>query len=394
MVGSPPTEPSLTSSLPSARRSGETSDRQGGGCGCRLCSKEAFGQIGTLLQETVSGASMENTSLVYDYEHYGEIPDFPVDCADGTCVSLGPLRVASLLLYAVVFLIGVPGNAIMAWVTRKEAHRRVSATWFLHLAVADLLCCLSLPLLSVPIACGGQWPYGAVGCWALPSVILLSMYASVLLLAALSADLCLLALRSTWWTVDRRACRVQAACGAAWALALLLTVPSAMYYRLHQEHFPPQLECVVDYGGSALAENMLAATRFIFGFLGPLVVVASCHGALLCCVASRHWPLGLAVVVGFFVCWAPYHILGLVLTTAAPHSALLARVLQVQPLAVGLAVVHSCLNPVLFLYFGRAQLCRSLPATCRWALKESQSKDDSVVRKKSTSHDLVSEVEV
>ncbi|XP_040490153.1 C5a anaphylatoxin chemotactic receptor 2 isoform X1 [Ursus maritimus] len=347
-----------------------------------------------LLQETVSGAWMENTSLSYEYGDYDRVPEFPVDCVDGTCVSADPLRTAPFLLYAAVFLVGVPGNATVAWVTWKEARQRVGATWFLHLAVADLLCCASLPILAVPIARGGHWPYGAAGCRALASVILLSMYASVLLLAALSADLCLLALRPSWGAAAGRARRVWVACGVAWAAALLLTVPSAAYRRLHQEHFPRRLECVVDYGDSKVAENMVTATRFIFGFLGPLVVVAGCHGALLCHAARHRWPLGMAVVVGFFVCWAPYHLLGLVITAAAPHSTLLARALRAEPLVNGLALAHSCLNPVLFLYFGRTHLRRSLPAACRRALNESQSKDENAVSKKSTSHDLVSEAGV
>ncbi|XP_067574440.1 C5a anaphylatoxin chemotactic receptor 2 isoform X1 [Pseudorca crassidens] len=342
----------------------------------------------------VSGVWMENSSLGYEYGDYGEIPDLPVDCVDDTCVSIEPLHVAPLLLYAAVFLVGLPGNAMVAWVTWKEARRRVGATWFLHLAVADLLCCLSLPILAVSVAHGGRWLYGAVGCQALPAVILLSMYASVLLLATLSADLCLLAFGPSWWGAAGRACRVQVGCGASWTLALLLTVPSAIYRRLRQAYFPHRLECVVDYGGSTVAENSVTATRFIFGFLGPLVVVAGCHGALLCCTTRRRWPLGMAVVVGFFVCWSPYHTLGLVLTLAAPHSVLLARALRAEPLVVGLALAHSCLNPMLFLYFGRSQLRKSLPASCRWALKESQSHDESVVSKKSTGRDLVSEVEV
>ena len=175
---------------------------------------------------------------------------------------------------------------------------------------------------------------------------------------------------------------MQVVCGASWTLALLLTVPSAIYRRLRQEHFPHRLECVVDYGGSTVAESSVTATRFIFGFLGPLVVVASCHGALLRCATRHRWPLGMAVVVGFFVCWSPYHTLGLVLTAAAPHSVLLARALRAEPLVVGLALAHSCLNPMLFLYFGRSQLRQSLAASCRWALKESQSSDESVVSKK------------
>ncbi|XP_012616999.2 C5a anaphylatoxin chemotactic receptor 2 [Microcebus murinus] len=337
---------------------------------------------------------MENASLSYEYQDYGDIGDLPVDCLDGACHSIGSLRVASLLLYAAVFLAGVPGNAMVAWVARKEARQRVRATWLLHLAAADLLCCVSLPVLAVPVASRGHWPYGAVGCRVLPSVTLLSMYASVLLLAALSADFCLLAFRPSWRVAALRTRGVRVACVAAWVLATLLTVPSVVYRRLHQEHFPARLQCVVDYGGSVGTEVAVMVTRFLFGFLGPLVVVASCHCALLCHAARRHWPLGTAVVVGFFVCWTPYHLLGLVVATAAPNSALLAQALRADPLVVGLALAHSCLNPMLFLYFGRAQLRRSLPAACRWALRESQGKDESVASKKSTSHDLVSEMEV
>ncbi|XP_007941065.1 C5a anaphylatoxin chemotactic receptor 2 [Orycteropus afer afer] len=337
---------------------------------------------------------MENASLGYDYEDYSEIPGLPVDCPDGSCLAIDPLRTAPLLLYAVVFLVGVPGNATVAWVMGREARQRVVPTWFLHLAAADLLCCLSLPIQAVPIAREGHWLYGATGCRILPSVILLCMHASVLLLAALSADLCLLALRPAWSAATWRPHGVRAACATAWALALVLTVPSAIYRRLHQEHFPPRLECVVDYGGSTATEATVTAARFLFGFLGPLLVVVGCYSALLCRVARCRWPLGTAVVVGFFVCWAPYHALGLVLAVAAPNSALLARALRGEPLVVGLALAHSCLNPILFLYFGRVQLHRSLPAACRWALRESQGEDKSVVSKKSTSHDLVSEMEV
>ncbi|XP_012888206.1 PREDICTED: C5a anaphylatoxin chemotactic receptor 2 [Dipodomys ordii] len=340
---------------------------------------------------------MENDSHSFDiqYGDYSDLPDVPVDCPDGACLlSPSVLRVAPLVLYAAIFFLGVPGNAMVAWVAGKEAGRRAWAAWFVHLAVADLLCCLSLPVLAVPMARQGHWPYGALGCRLLPSAILLSMYASVLLLAALSGDLCLMALRLPWWVVTWRSRGVQVSRGAAWMLALLLTVPSAVYRRLHQEAFPSRLACVVDYGGSVTTEVLINASRFLFGFLGPLVFVVGCHSVLLSRVAPRHWPLSMAVIVGFFVCWAPYHFLGVVLTVAAPNSVLLFRALSAEPLVVGLALAHSCLNPIIFLYFGRAQLCRSLPAACRQALRESQDKEESSTSKAATSHDFMSEMEV
>ncbi|KAM6223639.1 C5a anaphylatoxin chemotactic receptor 1-like [Rhynchocyon petersi] len=342
---------------------------------------------------TATSPRMDDANYT-DYEYnYSDILDLPVDCHDGSCRFVDPLRVAPLLLYAVVFLIGVPGNTLLVWVVWKEAQQRVRVTWFLHLAVADLLCCLSLPVLAVPIAWQGHWPYGAVGCRVLPSLILLSMYASVLLLTALSADLCLLVFRPNWGTAPWRARGVWSACTSAWVMAALLTLPSVVYRRLYQEHFPPRLQCVVDYGRSSVAEGTVVAVRFIFGFLVPLLVVTSCHCVLLCPSRCR-WPLGTAVVVGFFVCWTPYHVLGLVIAVAAPNSILLAKALRGDPLVVGLALAHSCLNPMLFLYFGRLKLRQSLPAACRWALRESRSREENVVSKTPTSHDQVSEKEV
>lgn len=299
---------------------------------------------------------------------------------------------APLLLYAVIFLVGVPGNAMVAWVTAKESCHRLWASWFLHLAVADLLCCLSLPILAVSIAQPGRWPYGAVGCRLLPSVILLTMYASVLHLALLSADLCLLVTRPSWRNAARRKIGVKVAQAAAWVLALLLTVPTAVYRRLVQEHYPPQLHCVLDYGGSVPAEATVTALRFLFGFLGPLVFIASCYSVIQCWMTQRHWLLGIVIMVGFFICWTPYHILGVVVTVAAPHSLLLARALQAEPVVVGLAFAHSSLNPIIFLYFGRGQICKSLRAACHWALREPQ--DEESQSKTPTGHEMVSEMEL
>nr|KAF6409174.1 complement component 5a receptor 2 [Rousettus aegyptiacus] len=129
---------------------------------------------------------------------------------------------------------------------------------------------------------------------------------------------------------------------------------------------------MLDYRSWTVAANTVIAIQFLFGFLVPLVVMASCHGALLCHEGRHRWPLGMAAAVCFLVCWAPYHVLGLVITTAAPSSMLWTWALLAEPFVVGLALAHSCLNPMLILYFGRARLFRSLPAACRRALKPQE----------------------
>lgn len=324
---------------------------------------------------------MENASLSPDYSHYGddawaELGDLPVDCVGGACAPGAWSAWAPLPLYAAALLLGGPGNALAGWAAWR-VRRGARARWLLPLAAADLLRCLVLPLLEAPRALRGHWPFGEAGCRALPALGLLSLYASGLLLAALSVHLGL------------RALGARGACGAAWALALLLAAPTLLLRRLHREHFPEQLHCVLDHRGSVAAEHGLAAVRFALGFLAPLLLVAAGQAALLRRAPRRHWPLGSAVLAGFLLCCTPFHVLALLLALAAPGSALLARALQFEPLVVGLTLAQSCLNPLLFLYFGRARLRESLPAACRWALRESDGLDDSEAAQKLTSQDLL-----
>lgn len=349
---------------------------------------------------TVSGARMLNdtTSKDYEYEYdqeqYSDLLNVPVDCPAGNCFSNDAYLIVLLGLYSVIFLVGVPGNTLLAWVTWKESRHRLGASWFLHLTMADLLCCVSLPFLAVPIAQKGHWPYGTVGCWLLSSITVLSMYASVLLLTGLSGDLFLLAFRPSWKNADQRTCGVRVVQVSSWMLALLLTVPAAVYRRLLQEHYPPRLVCGTNYGGSVTAEATITTVRFLFGFLVPLVFMASCHGILQRQMARRHWPLGTAVVVGFFICWTPFHLLRVIIAVASSHSPLLAWALEAEPLVTGLALGHSALNPIMFLYFGRKQLCKSLQAACHWALRDLQDEEESAVTKVSTSQEMVSEMPV
>ncbi|XP_039715877.1 C5a anaphylatoxin chemotactic receptor 2-like [Pteropus medius] len=339
---------------------------------------------------------MADTTGNHEYEPYGETLDVHVNCAAGDCIPTEALRLALLPLLVVVFLVGVPGNFMLAWMTRFWPFwkRNLYMIWFYHLAVADLFFCLYLPALVVPIILRGHWPYGVMGCRALPFVILLSMYAKVLLLIALSLDIFLLVLKPTWWTENRRLSCVQLARLGAWSLALLLATSLAIYHQVLQQSYPSQLECVLDYGSWTVAENTVTAIQFICGFLVPLVVMASCHGAVLHREGQHRWPLGLVAAVCFLVCWAPYHVLGLVITIAGPSSTLSTQALRAEPFVVGLALAHSCLNPMLILYFGRARLSRSLPAACHWALKDSGSNDESVINGNSSSHEQVPETEV
>ncbi|XP_041344002.1 C5a anaphylatoxin chemotactic receptor 1 [Pyrgilauda ruficollis] len=269
-----------------------------------------------------------------------------------------------LALYAAIFLLGVLGNGAVLWVTAAELRRTVNGVWFSHLALADLLSCLALPFLALPLTTDHHWPLGAAACKVLPSLTVLAMFSSVLLLTAISADRCALVTRPVWCHNRRTPALATAACAGAWAAAALLTVPSFVFRAVRVDPFSDKATCVLAYGAVRShqrgTELTVAVVRFLCGFLGPFVVISGCYGRLLSRVRARG--LGrsqratrtvLVVIVSFFVCWLPYHVVGLVLAAGTPGTAAFRGAQAADPAVAGLAYVNGCVNPIIYLVMGR-----------------------------------------
>lgn len=324
-----------------------------------------------------------------DYADYGWTVDpyMPVDKSSRTPALSAP-NVTALVILAVVFLVGVPGNSLVVWVTGFEVRRNINAIWFLNLAVADLLSCLALPILFTSIVQHGHWPYGDVACRVLPSLILLNMYASILLLATISADRFLLVFNPVWCQNYRGARLAWAACGVAWGLALLLTIPSFMYRVVRVEAFPFKMECGVSYGRDGfVTERVVAILRLVVGFLWPLVTLGICYTFLLIRTWSRSATRSAktvkvvaAVVTSFFVFWLPYQVTGMMLALSHPRSRIFKSVSPLDALCVAFAYVNCCINPVIYVAAARgfhARFLKSLPARLRNVLTEESVSRDS-----------------
>lgn len=314
---------------------------------------------------------------------------------------------AVLALYALIFLLGVLGNGAVVWVTACELRRSVNGVWFLNLSLADLLCCLALPFLALPLARDHHWPLGRFACKLLPSLTVLNMFASVLLLAAVSADRCALVTRPVWCQNHRTPAVARAACAAAWLLAALLTLPSFVFRTTRPDPYSEKVTCVLDYAAVAprqrLAELATAVARFVCGFLLPFAVIAGCYGRLLARVRSRGFARSrratavvLVVVVSFFLCWFPYHVLGLLLAAHPPRSALFQGAVAADPLVTGVAYVNSCLNPLIYVVMGqdfRQRVRRSWRAALRRVLADDDAggaSADSSAKTKTTGDDAAS----
>ncbi|KAM4589397.1 C5a anaphylatoxin chemotactic receptor 1 [Fundulus diaphanus] len=295
-----------------------------------------------------------------------------------------PIQIVALVLYALVVLLGVPGNALVLWVTGFCMTRSVTSIWFLNLALADLLCCLSLPLLMVPLLHDDHWHFGSLACTLVKGLFYLVMYCSVLQLVLISVDRLILVKRPIWCQNNRRPRQAAWACVAVWCLALVGSIPQFVYAQQIDvgEH---KKECVLAYTRKSVWP--VASFRFTMAFVLPFFVIVMCHLVVYNTTnkglsrgrvkSKRTVRVIIAVVLSFFLCWLPLHILDFIDLATARTSSHSPRIYLAQVLALCLAYFNSCLNPLIYVCIGRSfkdSMNRSLRHIIHFATEDPNSK--------------------
>ncbi|NXX87219.1 C3AR protein, partial [Urocolius indicus] len=301
--------------------------------------------------------------------------------------------IASIAIFSIVFLTGIPGNGLVMWVAGLKMKRSVNIVWFLNLAVADFLCCLSLPFNIVHLALREHWPYGWFLCKVIPSIIIFTMFASVFLLVAISIDRCLIVMKPVWCQNHRTVRFVSLICSGIWILAFVFCCP-VFYYRETSAH-DGKTECGYNFGDDealdyvydsvnellgeysplaysgndswgnflesddslSLTLAAITVSRAVFGFALPFVTMAACYTLIVFRTRANQFrkPQGrmlrtiVLVVATFFICWAPYHIVGILSLVPTLGESLMLW----DHLSIALAYTNSCINPLLYVFVGR-----------------------------------------
>ncbi|PKU31642.1 c3a anaphylatoxin chemotactic receptor [Limosa lapponica baueri] len=301
--------------------------------------------------------------------------------------------IVSIAVFIIVFIIGVLGNGLVIWVAGLKMKRSVNITWFLNLAVADLMCCLSLPFSIVHLALHEHWPYGWFLCKVIPSVIIFTMFASVFILVAISIDRCLLVMKPVWCQNHRTVKFVSLLCSGIWILAFIFCCP-VLLYRETSTH-EGKTVCGYNFGDGEVLDYMndsvnelwenysvlaydgndsradfyesdysvplavvvINITRAVLGFVLPFGIMALCYALIALRMRTNqfHKPHNrmlqtiMLVVAAFFICWAPYHVVGILFLVPGPRESLILW----DHLSIAVAYANSCINPLLYVFVGR-----------------------------------------
>ncbi|KAL1273939.1 hypothetical protein QQF64_026753 [Cirrhinus molitorella] len=227
----------------------------------------------------------------------------------------------------------------------------------LLLVINLIICLLGLGGNGVVIWIAGvtsEWIFGLFMCKFTSFVMFLNMFSSIFLLVIISVDRCVAVMFPVWAQNHRTIGKASVLIMLAWIVSAALSIPSIVY-RDVQNHLGTS-RCINNYTSSQYGHEVIAVSRFVFGFVIPFILIILCYTVIILRLratqmakSNKPFKIMTALILTFFLCWLPYHTFVLIEVNQTFHSEVITNGLK---LGTTVAAANSFLNPVLYVFMG------------------------------------------
>ncbi|XP_051962501.1 type-2 angiotensin II receptor [Xyrauchen texanus] len=271
--------------------------------------------------------------------------------------------------YSLIFLLGFFGNMLVVFVLYHRSGRRtVANTYLVNLAMSDLLFLSSLPFWAVYYSLDYNWIFGKVMCKLCGSLLTINVYASIFFITCMSVDRYHAIVYPLHSQSSRSVNRARCVSCIIWVVAALTTLPTVVFRDIHTFPINNVTACVIYYP-SEHWQTGLTLAKNILGFFLPFVVIATCYSRITVhLMAAPNYleqdsarlvhvlRMVVAVVLAFFFCWFPFHVLtfmGAVGELSVEWDCwVLQAINNLLPFFLCLGFSNSAINPFLYCFVG------------------------------------------
>ncbi|XP_029431161.1 proteinase-activated receptor 2 [Rhinatrema bivittatum] len=308
-------------------------------------------------------------------------PSYAVDDFTKKVLTGGLTTVFLPMVYIIVFIVGLPSNAMALWVFFFRTKKKHPAVIYMgNLALADLLFVIWSPLKIAYHIKGNNWIFGEGLCKVLVGFFYGNMYCSILFMTCLSVQ--------RYWVIVNPMSHTRKKSNIAvgvsvliWILILLGTIP---LYLVNQTLYIADLQITTCH--DVLPLNTMASDMFdyflslaigVFFFPAVLTIVAytlmirtlnaSITDENIGKKRKRAIKLIITVLAMYLICFTPSNILLVVHYALIKHS-YKSNAYAFYIVALCLSSINSCIDPFIYYFVSKdfrdnvknAFLCRSV----------------------------------
>ncbi|KAM4652212.1 chemerin-like receptor 1 [Discoglossus pictus] len=292
------------------------------------------------------------------------------------------MQILSITCYSITFMLGIVGNGLVIWIAGFKMKKMVNTIWFLNLSIADFLLNIFLPFFITEWAIRFQWIFGQIMCKIIYTVLYLSMLLSTSFLMIIGVDRCISVLCPVWSQNHRTPRLAWNISKAIWLLCLIISSPYVVFYDTEESDFSGNLYCsevyvpfinstMFDYHTWMKRHRAMILTRFVTMFLIPFSIILVSYVLIALKVrknrhfsrSARPFKVMISVVLCFFCCWFPFHMLRLSDIMEFVNINVYIYIVWYY-FSYCLAIFNSCLNPILYVFIGhdfKKSLMKSIP---------------------------------
>ncbi|KRY13502.1 Kappa-type opioid receptor, partial [Trichinella patagoniensis] len=297
---------------------------------------------------------------------------------DITTDRLLPLRLFFVVLYALLFVVGLGNILVAIFILSHRIYSTVTNILILNLSAADTIYLLFLPLV-ISFKLQRTWNFGLIACKTFFISESTTKYSSVYFIALLSVDRYL----SICFRKRNYRCQVTwtvLSTIIGWIMIASLMVPIYLNSRIIQIS-PTKTICTVAWPASSSSprtnkdanyygpEHYFTLYSFVFCFLIPALVIVFCYCRLIVHLFRAKKRIGqhrkqhrrnksynyvtkmVMMIVGcYLICWTPYWVMNLTLMFSNyPKIGLPARILF--NIIHSLPYINCAMNPLFYTLF-------------------------------------------
>ena len=185
------------------------------------------------------------------------------------------LRGIFILLYAVIFLLGVSGNSLVVFVVlRNNSMQTITNIFITNLALSDIMMCL----LAVPFtplsAFLNSWIFGDALCHIVPMTLGVSVYVSTLTSTAIAIDRYFVIVHPFKPRMKIFVCILLIV--AIWIISISISLPLSIYQTVSLDNVTNTYMCH-EFWPKNTARQFFTVTSLILQYVVPCSIITFCY---------------------------------------------------------------------------------------------------------------------